>query len=108
MSNLNEEDFHAYILLYATNADFQFKDSEKEFILSKVDSETLERAKKLFDYQNDIQRIDTIRDSFHSLGKTKNDLDSLVKEMTELFKADGEFSQVEHNLLIGLKRILSN
>lgn len=107
MSNLKEEEFHAYMLLFATHADFEDKESEKEFVLSKVDRETLERVKKLFDRQNDIQRIDTIRDSFHALGKSKNDLDALVKELTALFNVDGEFNQVEHNLLIGLKRILS-
>jgi hypothetical protein len=107
MSNLKEEEFHAYMLLYATHADFEYKESERDFILSKVEGETLERVQKLFDRQNDIERIDTIRDSFHALGKSKNDVDSLMKELTELFNADGDFNQVEHNLLIGLKRILS-
>lgn len=103
-----DTDFLTYLLLYATHADFDFNAEERDHILSKVDKSTLERVNRIFQMQNDIQRIDQIR-AYMKAGKySENELDALVAEVKKVFYADGDYSTLERNLLIGLKRILKN
>ncbi len=106
MSSENDKDFLTYLLLFATHADFNFDEEERKYILSKVDESTFNRVNHIFEKQNDIQRIDRIRYYMEKGNYSKADVATLTSEVLKLFKSDGDYSTLEQNLMIGLKRIL--
>jgi len=106
MSSETDREFLTYLLLFATHADFKFDAEERSHILSKVDEGTFNRVNRIFERQNDIQRIDQIRYYMEKGKYSKADVATLTHEVLKLFKADGDYSTLEQNLMIGLKRIL--
>jgi hypothetical protein len=106
MSSSTDREFLTYLLLFATHADFNFAEDERAHILSKVDEETFNHVNRIFEKQNDIQRIDRIRYYMEKGNYSQADVATLTAEVVKLFKADGDYSNLEHNLMIGLKRIL--
>lgn len=106
MSSITDREFLTYLLLFATHADFKFDEDEREHILSKVDEEIFNRVNRTFEKQNDIQRIDRIRYYMEKGNYSRADVATLTAEVVKLFKSDGNYSTLEHNLMIGLKRIL--
>jgi hypothetical protein len=108
MSSDHDLDFLTYLLLFATHADFNFDEEERNHILSKVDESTLERVNRVFQRQNDIQRIDQIRSYLKAGNYSKSEQEGLVAEVRKAFYADGDYSTLEQNLMIGLKRILKS
>ncbi|HKK40725.1 MAG TPA: hypothetical protein VJ949_14985 [Cryomorphaceae bacterium] len=100
------KDFLTYLLLFATHADFECDADERNYILSKVDEETLNRVDKIFQKQNDIQRLDRIRAYLKQGNYSEAELDGLIKEVVAVCHADGDYSTMEQNLMIWLKRIL--
>ena len=108
MSSEYDLDFLTYLLLFATHADFNFDEQEREYILSKVDEATFERVNRIFEKHNDIQQIDRIRFYMEKGNYSKADVATLISQVLKLFKADGDYSTLEQNLMIGLKRILKS
>ncbi|MGB6037107.1 MAG: hypothetical protein WBG42_12615 [Cryomorphaceae bacterium] len=108
MSSNTDREFLTYLLLFATHADFKFDEEERAHILSKVDEETFNRVNRIFEKQNDIQRIDRISYYMEKGNYSKADVATLTSEVLKLFKADGDYSTLEQNLMIGLKRILKS
>ncbi|MFT6997147.1 MAG: uncharacterized membrane protein YebE (DUF533 family) [Cryomorphaceae bacterium] len=108
MSSESDLDFLTYLLLFATHADFHFDEEERDHILSKVDQSTFERVNRIFQMQNDIQRIDRIRAYLKAGNYSESQLEGLVAEVGNAFYADGDYSTLEQNLMIGLKRILKS
>jgi hypothetical protein len=106
MNSTEHKEFLTYLLLFATHADFNFDEEERAYILSKVDEQTMNRMNELFEKQNDIQRLDRIHAYLKQGNYTEAELDELIKEVVALCHADGDYSQLERNLMIGLKRIL--
>lgn len=108
MSSEYDLDFLTYLLLYATHADFNFDEEERNFILSKVDEATFNRVNRIFEKHNDIQRIDRIRYYMEKGKYSQADAATLTSQVLKLFKADGDYSTLEQNLMIGLKRIFKS
>ena len=108
MSSEHDLDFLTYLLLCATHADFNFDEEERNYILSKVDESTLEKVNKVFQKQNDIQRIDRIRAYVKDGNYSEDELDGLIAEVIKVCRADGDYSRLEQNLMIGLRRILKS
>lgn len=108
MSTNTDREFLTYLLLFATHADFKFDEEEREHILSKVDEDTFNRVNRIFEKQNDIQRIDRISDYMKKGNYSQADAATLTQEVLKLFNADGEYSTLEQNLMIGLKRIFKS
>ena len=103
-----DQDFLAYALLYASEADFELSDEEREYILSKVDSKSFSKSLKEIQTDNDIQRINKIKGRFKHLNYTEEHLKILIDEMFNLFNIDGNYSNLERNLMLGLKRLLKS
>jgi hypothetical protein len=60
MINLDVDEFLAYFLFYAVNADFGILPEELESIHNHVDHQDLRRIRKAFDEANDLQRLNLI------------------------------------------------
>jgi len=102
----NYNEFLAFILLYASAADMQFSEAERDLILQKIDSEHLACVQSEFDKNNDFERINIIssyRQKFYNSPEKKAEL--LVR-IEEIFEVDGAYEQTEHNLFMMLRKLL--
>jgi len=101
-----DKDFLTYLLLFAMHADYKCEETEREYILSQVDEETIKRVSRDFERHNDIQRIERIRYYLTEGQYSEIQLTHLVDEVVKMCKADGDYSGLEQSLMVGLKRIL--
>ena len=60
---LSKEEFKAMVMLYAANIDGNILSEEVKVMLEKIDSETVEKAKKLFGKMSDKEVLDSIREN---------------------------------------------
>lgn len=100
------EEFKAYLLLYAANANFFESEEEKETILSMVDSLIYKRIHKELDHDNDYQSIQKILHNIEKFNYSKDFLDVLIEDIQRVFDANGEHDILEDNMLIALKKLL--
>ena len=102
----NYEEFCAFLLLYASYADLDFSKSEKELILTKVNKETFDKIEKVYLESSDYERLEIILDHKGVYYPTHAQRMELLGELTKLFKADGDYSKLEKNLMIFLEKLL--
>ncbi|MFN5148645.1 MAG: hypothetical protein ACK46O_08955 [Flavobacteriia bacterium] len=101
-----KEEFKAYLLLYAANANYFESDAEKEKILLMVDENTYKRIHRELDHDNDYQSIQKILHNVEKFHYSKDDLDGLISDINRVFDANGEHDLLEDELLMALKRLL--
>lgn len=101
-----KEEFQAYLLLYCASADFKFNDEEKQIIKSKLCDEKFQNICKEFNSDNDFESLQKIIQTKERLNFSEIENETLFNEIKELFFIDGDYSELERNLKIGLMRIL--
>ncbi|MEZ5197620.1 MAG: hypothetical protein R2764_14875 [Bacteroidales bacterium] len=102
-----KEDFLTYILLYAANADFTISKEEKQFILNKVDVDEYEKIHRIFQKHSEHQRSETVRLLGQQYCNDPSNKCEIRKEIIKLFFADDDYSILEKNFFIGIKKILN-
>ncbi len=107
-TNWTNEELKIYILIYCANADFYESTFEIDFIKSKIRTSNFEKIYQEFKEDNDYQSIRKIQLSIKNQGYTDSDMDTLFKEIKELFLSDNKYDLLEKNLNRGLSRILNN
>lgn len=103
--NWTDKELKAYLLLYCAHADFNESENEKALIISKVGKDNYQHIHDEIEQDNDYVRIQKIKNSVQQHNYSDEQIERLIVEMKELFKADGE-DVLEQNLLIGLKHVL--
>lgn len=105
-SNWTVEDYKAFALLYAAHVDGELHDDEMEMIEEVVGKERASKinkeGKKLSDYEC-LQVLSDKREKFYP---GENGKEMLLSELSDLFAADGNFSQFEKAVLRNLKRAI--
>ncbi len=101
-----KEEFKAYLLLYAANANYFESEAEKEKILLMVDENTYKRIHRELDHDNDYQSIQKILHNVEKFHYSKDDMDELISDINRVFDANGEHDLLEDELLMALKRLL--
>ena len=94
-----KEEFKAYLLSYAANANYFESEEEKEKILEHVSKAQYKKIHKELDKDNDYQSIQKILHNIDKFGYDKEDLEKLIKDIQELFNADGNVDTLENNML---------
>lgn len=103
-TNWTKDDLRMYLLIYCANADFSESAEEDDFIKSKILHSDFSKMHAEFEADNDYQSIQKIQSAYEDLNYDSPD--SLMDEMREFFKSDGEFDILERNLLMGLRHVL--
>ena len=104
--NYNYEEFACFLLIYGSYADLEFTEDEKALIKGRFGQEVFMKIHE--DYKNlgDYQVLQTIMDYkgmyYPTLERKKELLDMILK----VFKADGDYSILEKNLLHFLEKLL--
>ncbi len=102
----NFEEFTTFLLLYASNADLELSESEEAEMKKRLDLKRYESIKEEYDNSSDYEIIQTILSYkglyFPTIDRTK-ELLALIKKQ---FFADGEFSTLEKNAFLILRKLL--
>lgn len=102
----SKEEFLAFLLLYAADADMECTEDERAIIRSGIDKEHLKQVESEYLRLTDFERITVIKMYQPKYCKGADDKEHLLKCVEELFEADGEFDIMEHNVFRMLQKIL--
>jgi hypothetical protein len=105
-NNWTEDEFKAYLFLFAAHANFDESKTELNFIKTRVGAQNLAHIHDEFDNDNDYQRIQKIEATITRLEYKKADIENLLIDVKALFVVDGEFDILEESLFIGLRHLL--
>ena len=100
-----KDEFIAYLLIYAAQANQIETLEEKEFIEARFDSKLLKNIYKEINSDNDYQKIQKVMVYTYQNNYLSQDLDDLLKEIKELLLCDGRFDATEQALYYYLKKI---
>lgn len=103
----SKEELRVLTLLYCANADFKITHSEIDFIESGIETRDLKKLVEVFCVSNDYQIIKKIQSSIKKLNYSKEEKESLLKDVREMFKLDANHCILKLNLFRGLKRIIN-
>lgn len=106
-SQYSFEDFIAYVMIYAAEADFVITEEERAHIIFKVGSEEFERMLLLFESNSDMQAIEFIlaMEKRHVEKGAEGDLMQVIRDV--MF-SDGEFDTLERNVFTALERLVQH
>ncbi len=99
-------EFQAYVLLFVAQSDFRIGHAEKRLITEKVDPDTYQHILEELQQDNDYQSLQKILSALKKYHYSENDIDSLFTDIKAVFWADGDFSRIEQNLFLGLKKLV--
>lgn len=106
VNHWTKEELKMYLLLFCANADFTASKSETDLIKLKGKHSNFDKIHAEFESDNDYQSIQKIQSAVARHGYSSNEIESLYKEIKELFLSDGKYGILEQNLYIGLRHIL--
>jgi len=104
--NWNNEEFCAYVLIYASYADLDFSKEEKDMIVECIGQERFEKLEAIYLEHGDYERLQVIMEHKGIYYPTAERKQELINKISALFHIDGEFSRPEKTLLLFLERLL--
>ena len=102
----NYDEFKAYILLYAASTDLELTEKEESLILKTISKSSYDKVKTVYDQSNDYEHIQTILSYKGLYFPTAARAQELIDLIIDMFKTDGDFSTLEKNCLLLLKRLV--
>lgn len=102
----NEQEFRAYLMLYAANSNFIETVEERELILSKIDFLTYKKMHRELDRDNDYQQIQKILYCMNKFCYSEEELKQLENEIKDVLNVDGYHDELETNMFLGLKKLM--
>lgn len=99
-------EFEAYVLLYAAQCNFLETEEERAYILSKVDETIFNKVHTqiVFDKEEDI--IENIKEYLIVNKYKEEEKRALLKDIKEVFFADGTVDKMEKKIFGVLQKIL--
>lgn len=103
---LNFNEYMAYLLLYAANADFEIEKKELQIIRKSLSREEYQKVRETFDNANDAERLGVIMQYKKVFIDVLIDTDAVIKQLKEVLHADDENESFEQGVFIFLKKLL--
>lgn len=101
-----KNEFLAYVLLYAAHCDY-FEDSkELQFIFSKVDDQTFHRIHTEVVVDSEEKKLNKIQQYISDNYLTQTEKEAVLRDIKQVFFADGTVDIFEKNLYAVLKKII--
>lgn len=104
-TNWRKEDFLALLLFYAASADLNISEEETNYIASLCGEEHCTIAKAYGENRSDYEIIESLKNMKDSFFPGEKGTAELHNHMETLFRADQDYSHLEHNILRGLERL---
>ncbi len=105
--NWTKREFETYVLLYAAHCNFIEDKEERDFILSKVDEKTYNKVHTEVVIDNDLENLRKIQEYLSEDGYSQEDKESLIRDIKNVFFADGSVDILEKKVFNILKKILN-
>jgi hypothetical protein len=96
---LSKEEFLCFLMIYASHVDYEFSQTEKDFILSHFDESMFLRMEKLFNDKGDYACLQLILAHKRLYFNNEKQFNELVELLHKLFEADGDFSRIEKSFI---------
>lgn len=106
--NWTYNEFHAFVMLYAANADGEMTPDELNLIIPTLSTEKFARIKSVFMACDDAQALDIILSYREKYCRSQADKDKILADMLEIYNANASYDQIERGVHQLFKRILCN
>lgn len=100
------EEFKAYLLSYAAHSNFFEAEEETEMIHSIFSDDTYNKVHRELKHDNDYQSLQKIYYNLEKYNYSKDEIHELIKDIQNLFLADGKIDLLESNFYRALKKLL--
>ncbi len=100
------EEFKAYVLLFAAHSNYIETKEEREYILSKVNETTFNKVHNEIVNDDEFQSTEKIQKYIQFQKFSEEDKEQLIREVKEVFFADGSVDISEKKVFLYLKKIL--
>ena len=105
--NWTKREFEVYVLLYAAHCNHIETTEERDYILSKVDEVTFNKMHTEIVVENDKENVDKIQNYLRDNKYSFDDRSALIKDIKNVFFADGTVDVLERKVFKLLQKILS-
>lgn len=105
-TNWTKKEFKAYVFLYAAQINFIETKEEQKLIMSKIGEKVYNSIHNEIVHDSDFDRVKKIENYLKSNSFSQEDKQKLIKEVKEVFFADGSVDFLEKNVFQFLKRVL--
>ena len=102
----SKQDFKSFILICAASSDFNISEEEHDFIVRLIPEERYKTLKRIADRCSDFECVNIIAEHKDEYLASPQEKQELIEEVLELFNSDHNYSTLERNMLLALKRIL--
>lgn len=104
--NWTRKEFLAYVLLYAAHCNYIETKEEEEYILSRIDEETFHKIHTEVVIDSDENNLNKIQQYISENTLKQNEKESLIREIKNVFFADGSVDIIEKKVFTILKKII--
>lgn len=101
----NRTEYTAFLMLHAAYADLEYTSDERIKILDIVNEEKLVLLERFYESHTDSLILELLRRHSKSYFPTEAEREVLFDQIKSFFKADGEYSKLESNLLLFLDHL---
>ncbi len=101
-----KKEFEAYVLLYAAHCNFFESEEEEKYILSRVDKKIYHRIHTEVVVDSDEQNLNKIQQYLSENKFSQNEKDDLIRDIKNVFFADGSVDVIEKKVFSILKKII--
>ena len=101
-----KREFEVYVLLYAAHCNHIETTEERDYILSKVDEETFNKIHTEIVVESDKENVDKIQQYLRENKFLQEDKNALIKDIKNVFFADGTVDVLERKVFKLLQKIL--
>ena len=102
----SRDEFMAFILLYAACVDMECTDDERKVITNVIDDAHLKVVEAEYEKLTDFERISVIESYSDQYFSNPDQKAQILKSVEDLFKADGTYDIMEHNVYRMLQKLL--
>lgn len=106
MSNWTKKEFLAYVLLYVAHCNFFETKEEENYILSKVDSSIFHKMHTEVVVDSEVDNLNKIQNYLSENKFTQEEKEALLREIKNVFFADGSVDVLEKKVFSILKKII--
>jgi len=104
--NWTYTEFHAFVMLYAANADGRITSEEENLIVPTLPPDTYARIKSVFLSLDDAQALDAILAYRDQYCRSQSDKDKILTDMLAIYQANAAYDQIERGVHQLFKRML--
>lgn len=103
----SKREFEVYVLLYAAHCNFIEAEEERKYILSKVDEATFNKMHTEIVVESDHENLEKIKQYLEENKFSTEEKTELIRDIKEVFFADGTVDAIERKVFSVLQKILS-